>query len=375
MNTIYRFRSQLFLVLVALTTLTACETEVDLVAPYKTTPVIVGVLDQTADTQFVRINRTYLSNNNAVQYAGVKDSVEYDPSEVQARLVKLNNETEIGSIELEHITLPSRDPGVFYDEDVSFWYTSETLFSESEWNNIGQSANSPYRYRIDVELRGESYTATTDFPRLIDGHIAYPSAGNDFIKIEMVQTNGNYSQQTFSYKAYSPTYRFQGVFRFNFSYEKTDGTLVEDQYIDYQLGINQLNLSSQDGSSQIYPFNPEAWFQFIGPKIKAIPDLDRVRIQNVEVRISGGNRVINDYINVSQPISDFTPTLTTYSNIDGGAIGILGSKTLAKSLAILGNNTVELLNDGDDTGGTDGPCYCTESWPGSNFDCDITSCN
>ncbi len=375
MNTLYQFRTQLFLVLVALSILTSCETEVDLIAPYKTTPVIVGVLDLSADTQFVRINRTYLTNENAVQYASVKDSVEYDPSEVQARLVKLNNNTEIGSIDLEHITIPSRDPGVFYNEDVSFWYTTETLFSDSELNSIAQNSESPYSYRIDVEVRGETYTAITDFPRLIDGHIAYPSAGLDDIKIDLVQANGNYSQQNFSYRAYSPTYRFQGVFRFNFSYEKNDGSLVENQFIDYQLGVNQLNLSNQNGASQIYPFNPGSWYEYIGPIIKEIPDVKRVRIQNVEVRITGGNRVINDYINIAQPISDFTPTLTTYSNIDGDAIGILGSKTLARSLAILGNKSVELLNDGDDTGGPDGPCYCTEGWAGSNFDCDITICN
>ena len=40
-----------------LTILSSCETDVELEAPYKNTPIIFGVLDFTADTQFVRINK------------------------------------------------------------------------------------------------------------------------------------------------------------------------------------------------------------------------------------------------------------------------------------------------------------------------------
>ena len=44
----------------------SCETDFELNAPYKTIPVLYGLLDQSLDTQFVKINKSYLANvNNA----------------------------------------------------------------------------------------------------------------------------------------------------------------------------------------------------------------------------------------------------------------------------------------------------------------------
>ena len=45
--------------LVPLFLLISCSTDFELNAPYKTIP-IVGLLDQSQDTQFVKINRSFL---------------------------------------------------------------------------------------------------------------------------------------------------------------------------------------------------------------------------------------------------------------------------------------------------------------------------
>src|SRR5690606_20948685 len=103
----------------------SCATEVDLMWPYKSTPVSVGILDYTVDTQFVRINRTFLGEGDANVYAGIRDSVEYNAAEVEAWLYKKRNGSVQDSIQLQYIVKPSREPGVFYNQDVGFYYTTE----------------------------------------------------------------------------------------------------------------------------------------------------------------------------------------------------------------------------------------------------------
>ena len=73
-----------FLVLAIL--FTSCETEVDLNAPYKNTTVIFGLLDpdyngdnviSVQDTQWIKINKTFLGEGDNNNYAAVRDSSEY----------------------------------------------------------------------------------------------------------------------------------------------------------------------------------------------------------------------------------------------------------------------------------------------------------
>src|SRR5690606_17596542 len=130
---------------IALFTLSGCETDVDIMAPYKSTPVIYAVLDHTVDTQFVRINRTYLGEGNVSDYAAIKDSVEYPVDMVEAKLFKYRGNNLLDSILLETIEVPSRSPGVFYRQNVLFYYTAEPLFTESE---IAQIEEMRYEMRV-----------------------------------------------------------------------------------------------------------------------------------------------------------------------------------------------------------------------------------
>lgn len=351
--------------------LTRCETDVDLNAPYNSTPVIVSVLEYTADTQFVRINRTYLSQGNATVYAQVRDSVEYDPSEVEAWLVKRRNGNKRDSIKLEPIVRSSRDPGVFFDTDITFWYTDNDLFTEDEIDDIGSGNQNIMTYDLNITARGENFVAQTGFPRVRAGTILYPQQPPSDILLQIQfyrESSMSYQNIGFRFRNQEPTARYQGVLRLNYDYEKSDGSIVENQTIDYQLGIIE-NQASQSDGIRVYNFNAELWYAFVGNIVKDIPNIETVRMENLEFRLTGANDELNSYINVAQPISDFTPVLTAYSNFSNGAIGILGSKTLTSTTFLLDVSSVDQLNDGEYAFGVS---YCTKTenlWPGSTNNC------
>ncbi len=68
----------LFLVLIASITFLSCNSDIDLTAPYEDITIVYGLLDQTEDIQYIRINKSFLGDAPLADMASVRDSVEYD---------------------------------------------------------------------------------------------------------------------------------------------------------------------------------------------------------------------------------------------------------------------------------------------------------
>lgn len=349
--------------------LNGCDTKVDLLAPYKSTPVIIGILDYSVDTQFVRINRTYLGAGNANDYAQIKDSVEYNPSEVEATLYKKRNGVIQDSIKLEYIVKPSRDPGVFYDQNVGFYYTAQPLFTDAEKIDIRNVpiVASPVKmtYVLKVVARGKTYTAETDFSSFTVASIAGPPNPNIIPKLQLYTVGFNtYQNYSFNFTEDYTSARYSGVFRMDYDYNTTDGNEVTNQIIDF--GIGKIDNSELASSSGVFILTSANWYKFIGNKFKTIPNLKKVRIDHLELRITAANKDLNTYYKIANPVSDFTPVLNTFSNFDNGAIGILGSRITAVKKYFLSEPSMQIMNEGDFT---IGPCYCDIDWQGSTYVC------
>ena len=90
----------------------ACETDVDLNAPYKSTTIVFGLLDPGADTQFVKITKTFLGNGNNLEYAQIRDSSEYQWEEFNfIHLEEYNPNTGniINTYALQEMTITNKD--------------------------------------------------------------------------------------------------------------------------------------------------------------------------------------------------------------------------------------------------------------------------
>ncbi len=350
--------------------LNSCDTDVDLIAPYKTVPVIVGVLDHAVDTQFFRINRTFLGEGDANLFAGIKDSVEYPDGTVEAWIIKyqapnasstnIDSWTKLDSILLQPIDIPSRSPGVFYQTNVRYYYTAQPIFTASQITNIANM-----RYQLRANLNGRTVTGVTNFPTINQGNINYPSASPIPIRLPFYSPQSmTYLNVNFQYVMNSGTVRYEGVLRLNFNADMTDGSTLTNQYIDYNLGSN----SNPEGinDERNFTFNSENWYEFVGLRLGEIEGLKKVRVQDVQFRLTGGNQELDTYINVAQPVSEFVPVLNTYTNLSNEAIGIFASKTQIARTAYLDEPTMGQLAFGPYT---EGPCYCVTWVVGTAFNC------
>ena len=87
------FKSLLFLIISILVIgfTNSCKTDFALNAPYDDIPVIYAALDQSVDTQYVKINKTYLGDGNNTLYAKINDSVLFP--NLSAKIDELKNGT------------------------------------------------------------------------------------------------------------------------------------------------------------------------------------------------------------------------------------------------------------------------------------------
>ena len=146
-------RTLLLLCLPLVTLFFSCSTDVDLYAEYKEMPIIYGLLDATADTNFVKITRAFYVQGDAYQSALNPDSSNY-AGKLDARLIEYCNGDSVREIILDTITLHGKQQGTFYSPDQKMYYTTEPL-------NMNQSGKE-YAYELKVVLPHRTLVATTD---------------------------------------------------------------------------------------------------------------------------------------------------------------------------------------------------------------------
>lgn len=125
-------------------TFTSCKHEAILYEEYKAVPVIYGLLDARADTNYIKITRVfYAVNDDATQIAMNPDSSNY-PGKLDVRLTEFCNGDSVRQIILDTITIHNKPSGTFYAPKQKLYYTAEPLCKNTKTMS--------YRYRLSVVL-------------------------------------------------------------------------------------------------------------------------------------------------------------------------------------------------------------------------------
>ena len=93
------FKNTFILALLGIVVLQSCKKELEINADYKAFPVIYGFLNPYDSLQIIKINKSFLGNENPNNYAGIQDSSLFDT--VDVRLVELHNGREHASYPLK----------------------------------------------------------------------------------------------------------------------------------------------------------------------------------------------------------------------------------------------------------------------------------
>ena len=322
-----KFFLLLYLLLFAF--LFSCSTDIDLYADYKQVPIIYGVLDPTADTNFVKITRAFYVEGDAYQSADNPDSSNYS-GKLDARLIEYCDGDSIREIILDTITLHNKEQGIFYAPDQKLYYTTEPL----NWNNM----NSCYSYQLKVVLPERTLTTKTD----IVGNRGFDnqSLAVNFSK----EYFGMVPRRFLFYPAIKASF-YDVSMKFTFLEQRTPEDDSVPRSMTWNVGtFFESNLSSNmDGDAFVFVYRPETFYdnleKFIGGDTSVVGLKRYIEDYPVEVTIAAGGEKLRQYIYENDPSYGFVGGNNEFTLIDDG-YGVFSSRMTIKRYVRLGGETV-----------------------------------
>ena len=355
--------------------LTRCTTDVDLTAPYVSIPVVFGLLDAEADTQWVRINRTWLGDGDQTQIALISDSSEYETSRLSTRFVEVVNEIDTRVFELKDTLLQNKDEdGVFFAPEHQAYYAA-TRGSES--------LNPDALYRLEIVIDDSiDVKAVTNMISVSVGNIQQPPAGLNNIKLNFANVGPSqvvYPNYPFKWRSTAGASRYDAVLLVHFieHYWADDFQTVLDssRARTIEMPIGTVDPSSDVGNQELEKlFDGRVFFTTLSTRLDkniritrelGVWDADSQIARAFDFLLIVANETLAIYLDVNAPVTGIIQERPEYSNVSGG-LGLWASRT-TQGVFGLGytTDTIEHLQEGDDTAELN---FCTPN-PFSDYTC------
>ena len=311
----------------------ACSTDVDLYADYKQVPVIYGILDANADTNYVKITRAFYVEGDAYQVALNPDSSNY-PGKLDVRLVEYCNGDSVREIVLDTITIRKKEPGVFYAPVQKLYYTTEPL--GRNWSNRR------YSYKLKVVLPEGTLTTKADL------------VGSDNFDIQSRAVN--FSKEYFHAPARRFLFRpalgagfYQVSLSFTFLEQRTPDADSVPRTMHWDLGYwYESDLSTtMEENCNVFSYWPQLFYEvlreFVGDDTLVEGVQRYITDYPVEVCIVAGGEKLRQYVYNNNTDLGFSQGDTEFSLIDGG-YGVFSSRrTVRRNVRMAGETVPELV--------------------------------
>lgn len=310
----------------------SCRKEVALYAEYKEIPVIYGLLDAKADTNFIKITRAfYASNEDASQVAMNPDSSNY-PGKLDVRLIEYCNGDSVREIVLDTITIRNKQLGTFFAPKQKLYFTAEKLNANTKLES--------YRYRLVVVLPD----------RVISSE--QPIVGNSSFRVKNLAVN--LSKEYFGtqrplefYPAFNAS-SYDVSMSFTFKEQRTpDGDSVP-RTMYWDVGTyDEYNLANfiEDGYYHV-TYRPERFHEmlrdFIGADTAVVGLTRLIGDYPVEITISAAGEMLTRYIENNGFENQIFGNELDYEYIED-AEGVFSSRMTAKRKVRLAGRTVPEL--------------------------------
>ncbi|MEI7982408.1 MAG: hypothetical protein WCI71_12205 [Bacteroidota bacterium] len=286
-----------------LTFLISCNKDLNVNADWQDITVVYGLLDQHADTTFIKITKAFLGPGDAMQFAKVPDS-SYYPDKLEVRLDEYNGTTLVNSFPCDTITMHNKQAG-----DSIFFYPDQLMY----YSKAGLNQDYTYKLMIKNRKTGKEITSQTGlisrFSILRPQVFASFPPGQSFqVKWEPAK-NGK---------------RYQLAIRFIYNEAKiSDPQHLVMKFVDWVVDNN-----IQGTDNQTLPFDNyypgDAFYAVVGAKIPVDPAVTRSAYRAVFI-FTVAAAEMNTYMEVTEPSLSLVQEKPAFSNIVNG-IGLFSSR-------------------------------------------------
>jgi hypothetical protein len=317
-----------FILLIA-SIISSCKTDFELNAPYKTIPVVYGLLDQSLDTQFIKINKSFLGNSNNANFASINDCTQFESLTAFIYGFNQNNDTvSIGT--LKEMMVGNLDSGIFYEDSQKIYY----LETPSGY------LNDNYSYKLNVSVpdtgAAEQFNFSAETKLVSSSRFIFPQifqftfARNGLVIVQDLDlgTTDQYESPEIKWETAVNGKSFELVIRFHFA-EYTSNIDSTEKFIDWNLGT-QTSVDIDGGETMLQLANGKSFFEIINNRLSNYEFESQVLKRSfgsecIEIIVTAGNEDLNTYMQVNEPVTSVVTERPIFTNIENG-IGLFASK-------------------------------------------------
>lgn len=316
----------LIILLIFVFTFSACSTDVDVNGEYADIPIVYCVLDQSAEYQYVKVNKTFLGPVPASQMAQISDSLFYE--NVQVKLLEYKNGNNTASWSFAPVDTIPKEEGYFANDQNTVWVASPNLDSEAT-------------YLVEVSINAGQHIVTGE-TKLIDGvRISIPN-----INVKTIEFF-NYSGD-FSYKYINGLNAkvFQMTVSFNYL-EIIDGdtadkviTIDWPQAKEYRQSVLSNEVQGKLSIANFYSL----LVSNIAPADENVRRL--VKMPNsIVFSLVAADENYSTFMDVTSPSQGIVQDKPSFTNLSGG-YGLVASRFNTSISKSLGGRTLDSISRG-----------------------------
>lgn len=320
-NYISHMRKTLLGVLAAMIVFTSCSEDIDLSAPYKDLTVTYGLLDADNDTNWIRIQKAYLGDDDALLYAVIPDSLYY-PATLDAWILAFNaSNVQVDSIHLERlVNVFVKDPGTFATD-------SNVLYRAVGLINVN------YTYQLFIKKpNGDTTSAETIICN--DIVMAYPPTAATPLDWEPDNILDPTQSVNFRWVHDANSYAYQLGLRFHYEEWEvgTPGNVTDTSFTYYFPLFRPTADFSCFGNQVCHDVSKEQFYDLVVQNIEEDPsgtpgpNIHQRRFISLDVIVLQASEELYNYITINAPSLSYVQKVTAYTNVVNGH-GIFGSRT------------------------------------------------
>ncbi len=299
-NSIY-----IFIIIIFAFVLSSCETDFDVIADYEDVTVVYALFDPGETEHYVKINKAFLGEGNALIMAQNPDSCNYELGQLEVKLQEYNNGNMLSEIPFDTTTIYNKEAGIFY-------YPEQVIFKANA------TLDKSYTYILVITNLQSGKEITAETPLVYPVTLKTPNPGASLVDF----TSPSPAEIKWATAKNARIYQFQ----IRFHYKEIDVTTSDTSfhYIDWDFGTQKsVNL---DGGDYMYTtLIRESFFDLLVNNIPVKNDVKRVD-NGVEYSVYYAADDLSIYMEMNAPSNSIVQERPQYTNVSNGGVGIVSSR-------------------------------------------------
>jgi hypothetical protein len=249
----------------------------------------------------VKINRAFLGEGNAFDYAQIPDSTEFTEDQLTGQIQRLDAQGNVAeSFTLQDTILDNREPGIFNGPQHKLYYFNGVLDPSAT-------------YRFHAIAKGEELTATTI---LVNNFSPNPTLISPIGRLGLA-TVGGYSNYTVRWDSGLNGKRYELSYRFNYA-EVVGEDTIEKSFTQF---VGSAIAGTSNGGEDLQAvIEGETFYSTVASEVTAhsAQNVSKRLYRGVDLIWAVASPELHTYLQLASPISGVVEDRPQFSNVTNG---------------------------------------------------------